>query len=125
MPKKILINLSIPNGYWWLLDKKLIGFEPFTQLQPWYYLSPDQCFWVSNRWPNVTNKYLLAFARRQDCDDLACFVVDNNIVNAIALIHGWTAEGYNLVREFSDFKDWLKYVIDDIYEWGNLSNNSQ
>jgi hypothetical protein len=60
----------------------------------------------------------MAFSKRQDCDDLACFVIAaDNTVSGVALIHGWTASGYDLRREFDDFWAWLKYVVDDIAGW--------
>ncbi|MCK4145036.1 hypothetical protein HI806_14535 [Ralstonia solanacearum] len=115
-----LSGLVLPSGYRWLLDRALVGYEPFTQLQPWHYLPLEQCFWASDRWPGVTNKRLLAFAKRQDCDDLACFVAaGNNTIQGIALIHGWTASGYDFYQEFDDFWAWLKHVVDDIAGWVN------
>ncbi|WP_367188819.1 hypothetical protein [Burkholderia sp. Ed8] len=116
----ILSGLAVPSGYKWLLEKALVGYEPFTQLQPWHYLPLEQCFWASDRWPGVTDKRLLAFAKRQDCDDLACFVVAaDDSVQSIALIHGWTGSGYELCQEFPDFWAWLKHIVDDIADWVN------
>ncbi|MCA8306858.1 hypothetical protein [Burkholderia seminalis] len=110
-----------PIGYQWLIDRKIFGFEPFAQLQPWHYLPPEDQFWASERWPGVTDKLLYAFAKRQDCDDLACFVVAaDNSVKGIALIHGWTGSGYEVHREFVDFWEWMKRVIDDVAEWASV-----
>lgn len=115
-----LSELVLPMGYRWLLDRGLVGYDAFTQLQPWHYLPLEQCFSASDRWPGVTDKRLIAFAKRQDCDDLACFVVaDDNTVNGVALIRGWTGTGYDLCREFSDFWAWLKHVVDDIADWAS------
>jgi hypothetical protein len=113
-----LLGLTVPAGYQWLLDRGLAGFEPFGQLQPWHYLLPDQCFWASDRWPSISEKRLLAYAKRQDCDDLACFVVaSDDTVQGIVLIHGWTGAGFELCQEFPDFWSWLKHVVDDIGAW--------
>jgi hypothetical protein len=61
---------------------------------------------------------LLAFAKRQDCDDLACFVVGaSGVVQGVALVHGWTANGFELCEEFPDFWAWMKHVMDDIAAW--------
>ena len=117
-PVNSMSKMTLPSGYKWLVDRALVGYEPFTQLQPWHYLPLDQCFWASDRWPNVTDKRLLAFAKRQDCDDLACFIVgDRGGIQGIALIHGWTPSGYDFDREFTDFWAWLKYVVDEIANW--------
>lgn len=112
------LGLTVPSGYRWLLDRALIGYEPFTQLQPWHYLPLEQCFWASDRWPGVTDKRLFAYAKRQDCDDLACFIVAvDGTVKGIVLIHGWTGDGFEFCHEFPDFWAWLKHVVDDIDNW--------
>ena len=113
-----LLGLNVPSGYHWLLTQALVGYEPFTQLQPWHYLPAEQSFWATDRWPGVTEKRLLAFAKRQDCDDLACFVVGTNgAVQGVALIHGWTANGFEICAEYPDFWAWLKHVVEDIADW--------
>ncbi len=62
---------------------------------------------------------LLAFARRQDCDDIACFELPSIETPRVILIQGWTRSGeaYDLVASYSNFWDWMKSVIDDIAEW--------
>lgn len=105
-------------GYQWLIDRGLVGFDAFSQLQPWHYMSQRECFWATERWPGVTEKRLVVFARRQDCDDLACFIVSpDNSVKGVALIHGWTGAGFDLIQEFPDFWEWLRHVVKDVAEW--------
>nr|CCA88484.1 hypothetical protein RALSY_30225 [Ralstonia syzygii R24] len=43
----------------------------------------------------------------------------NNTIQGIALIHGWTASGYDFYQEFDDFWAWLKHVVDDMAGWVN------
>ncbi len=119
-----LMGVEVPAGYEWLIDRRLVGFEPFTQLRPWFYVEPDKCFWATERWPGVTDKQLLVFARRQDCDDLACFVVENNQARGVALIQGWSGAGFVLVEEYPDFWAWLKTVVEDIGELVDLRGES-
>jgi hypothetical protein len=115
-------NLNMPVGYQWLIDRGLIGFEPFTQLQPWHYMPPEQCFWVTERWPDVSTKRLFVFARRQDNDDLVCASFDENqIANGVVQIQGWTASGFDVVQEFPDFWSWMQQVMQDIAEWVALA----
>ena len=112
-----IFGITPPIGYQWLIDKGLVGFDAFTQLQPWYYIKQEEFFWANERWKDVTNERLLVFARRQDCDDFACFIVGkNNAIEGVALIHGWTEAGFDVVQQFSDFWEWLKQVIQDISE---------
>jgi hypothetical protein len=110
---------TVPSGYRWLIDRGLAGFEPNSALQPWYLLPHEQVFSVSERWPRVTEAAQLhAFARRQDCDDLACFAVkENSLHPSVVVVHGWAAEGYQLVAQFESIWDWLRDVVTDIEEW--------
>jgi hypothetical protein len=108
---------SFPIGYRWLIQRGLAGYDVFTQLQPWYFVPLEQCFWANDLWPNICDRRLFVFARRQDNDDLACFDVDEHgITNQVVLVHGWTNTGFDIIQEFPDFWKWLKAVVDDIAE---------
>jgi hypothetical protein len=112
------MHFEFPMGYQWLLDQGVAGCKPFSQLQPWYYLPKEECFWVSDVWNNVIDRRLFAYARRQDCDDIACFSVsEDGDVLGVVLIHGWTDNGFDICKEYPEFWDWLKDVINDISEW--------
>jgi hypothetical protein len=107
-----------PKGYQWLLEQRLVGFSPFSALQPWYYLEGDQIFKVNERWPKGPyNGALVAFARRQDNDDIACFHVEKGDIKAVVVINGWTGSGYDVLQRYDSFWAWLKSVVDDIAEW--------
>jgi len=112
-----------PQGYLWLIERKLVGFDSFSELQPWHYLDKENVFSVSQRWPKKSSldTDLIAFAKRQDMDDLACFKIHRGEVIAVVSIHGWTSNGYDIITEHQSFWDWLKSVIDDIAEWVDLS----
>jgi hypothetical protein len=111
-------NLNLPSEYQWLIKRGLVGFEPFTQLQPWYYIPLEQCFWATDKWPNVSTKRLFVFARRQDNDDFACLAFDEKQeVKSVLLIHGWTASGFDIIQEYLTFWHWMQQVIQDISEW--------
>jgi hypothetical protein len=115
------LGIELPAGYQWLIDRGLVGFEAFTALQPWHYLPLDQCFWVNERWPGVSELRLLAFAKRQDGDELACFVVnDTGQASNVALVQGWTGTGFHVIKEFPDFWAWLTHVVQDIAEWASI-----
>jgi hypothetical protein len=111
-----------PNGYYWLIKQNLIGFEPFTILQPWYYVDNENFFSLKNKWPNgPSENELVAFAKRQDNDYLSCFEISNNNVIKILLVNGWTENGYDILKSYSNFWEWLKGVIDDVAEWSELT----
>ncbi len=119
-----ILGVKPPAGYQWLIDRRIVGFAPFTQLQPWFFVQQEECFWATDKWQGVTEKRLLVFARRQDCDDLACLIVNaDGLVSGVALIQGWTDVGFDLVQEYPDFWAWLKNVVQDIEEWVSLEES--
>jgi hypothetical protein len=111
-------DTTIPQGYSWLLQKNLVGFEPFTQMEPWYYLDNTEYFEISSLWPQrELSTYLVAFARRQDSDEIACFLKDIQETDEVVVIQGWTPDGYEIICTYRSFWDWVKSVVDDIAEW--------
>lgn len=111
-------KIIFPEGYLWLIKNNIVGYDAFTQLQPWYYLKDDECFFANERWPHVTNKNLYVFARHQDNDELAAFQLNSlNQVEDIYLINGWTSEGFEILQELPDFWSWLHLVVDDMQQW--------
>lgn len=118
MSRAPVFDFDVPSPYNWILDRGLVGFDPFTSLQPWHLLDKPAAFSVSERWPGLySDGDLYAFARRQDCDDLACFVVKDGRAQSIAVIHAWTAEGFEIVEHLDSLWDWFKSVIDDVAVW--------
>ncbi len=118
----------MPAQYRWVLEKGLAGVKPFTALQPWYFLQGADVFSVNAKWPSGPSKTeLLAFARRQDDDDIACFEMIATETHSVVVIQGWTAcgEGYEVVRRYPSFWDWLKSVVDDIAESCRLTEESK
>jgi len=115
---------ATPRAYQWLIDRGLAGFEPFSALQPWYLLTGDQAFSVSERWPrsDTGDEVIVAFARRQDCDDLACFECGPSDEPRVLVVHGWTPDGYEVVARYETLWAWLKSVVNDIAEWVALSD---
>jgi hypothetical protein len=112
------LNFEVPSGYKWLIDRGLVGFAANSSLQPWHYLPSRHVFDLKERWPSGSaNTRLVAFAKRQDCDDLACFEVIGPRAERVIVVHGWTADGYQVDRMYQTFWEWLKAVIDDIAEW--------
>jgi hypothetical protein len=105
-----------PLAYQWIVRRNMIGEQPSTQLSPWYRLPDAEVFSASERWSKGDERNLFVFARRQDNDDLACFLVAEGVVAGVVVIHGWTGSGYDVVAEYATVWDWLKAVIDDVAE---------
>lgn len=111
------LNFPKPKPYTWVVDKGLAGFSASSALQPWYFLPENEMFQPTAKWPHGPSAaVLVAFARRQDCDDIACFEVREVEPTPVVLIHAWTANGYDIVARYDSLWEWLKAVIDDIAE---------
>jgi hypothetical protein len=114
-----LIEKFVP--YRWVIDRGMVGFEPFTALQPWFFLPEGEKFFLNDRWPDgASDAPLLAFARRQDGDDIACLKGGFGNALEVVVVQGWTSGGYDIIETYSTFWEWLKSVVDDIAEWSAL-----
>lgn len=112
---------TLSPAYKWVLDKGIAGHAPFTQLQPWYFLPDDEIFDVTQKWPSGRDEIpLIAFARRQDCDDIACLELSHGNSQKVVLIEGWAAGAYSVISEYPTFWEWLKSVMDDVADWSAL-----
>jgi hypothetical protein len=113
--KKTLLGYAMPTSYNWLLEQQLVGYKAFTNLQPWHYFPDEHCFLTKSEWPKVVASNLLVFAKRQDCDDMAGFVVaDGKLTGEVQLIHGWCGNGFEVMKAGLTFWTWLQLVIEDI-----------
>ncbi|TDH19698.1 hypothetical protein EXU57_22590 [Segetibacter sp. 3557_3] len=111
-------QIILPKSYHWIINKQLVGFKAFSQLEPWFFLLPGDCFWANEKWSNSSQEKLFVFAKRQDNDDLACFkVLENGVVESVYLIHGWTSSGFDIIERFDSLWGWLQLVVKDIEEW--------
>lgn len=105
----------LPAGVAWIAARGIAGYEPFTALQPWYLLPVAERFDAAARWPGgPLREPLVAFARRQDNDDIACAT---GPAAKVVVIEGWQGDSYVVVAEHDDVWAWLKAVIDDVAAW--------
>ena len=107
----------LPFGYRWAIVN---GLKSFT---PWYVLdSPKQVAGISREFSVETGIECWAFARRQDMDDAAAFVVrDSTVVDEVISAHlSWkgSADPHVRVERFPDFWAWLKgRALPDMADW--------
>ena len=80
-------------------------------LKVWYIMTDNQIIerltGLMKRYPN---RKLIPFARRDDCDDIACFELNNG--GKIEIIHDFATDGWEQKEEFSDFWAWFKSAVD-------------
>ena len=113
-------GLEPPPEYVWLVEHRTIGFDAFTQLEPWHFCSLEEIIPLTKRWPSAgITRELIPFAREQGSDDLACFEFVHGRTKCVHHLH------YNLgppvyvefQKEYSTVWDWLKAVLDDVRFW--------
>ena len=116
-------GFAVPAGYDWIVSHGLVGFTEFSALEPWYLLGAADIYSVQERWPKSRDPLLVAFARRQDNDDVACFELDaaKRTVLGVRLIHADTAAGYDVLDWFGSFWDWFASAIRDVRESAEAS----
>jgi hypothetical protein len=118
MPSTSFVDFEPPRGYTWAQERGIIGQQPTSALEPWFYLAPADIFDPDEKWSKQRTRYrLVAFARRYDQDAIACFAIADRTVQRIVVIQGWTSDGYDVVAEYATYWEWLKSVIDDIADW--------
>ena len=111
-------DIIFPRGYKWIIQQGWVGYAECTGLQPWYFLEERKQFVVTEKWANGSFPgTLIAFARRQDNDEIACFVIEALTATQIVIVNGWTSSGYDVLHTYSSFWEWMKSVIDDIAAW--------
>lgn len=112
-------HIKVPDGFVWMLNHHLIGLDPFSQLEPWHLCDIPEIIPLSKRWEDSKiEQTFIPFARRQDCDELACFEISSGQVERICTIHyqlhyhGILTE-VEILDEYPSFWDWLKSVVSD------------
>lgn len=109
-----------PRGYVCAAKRGLIGFEEFSQCEPWYFCSPAEILPLNQRWPDfkAASQYL-PFARRQDRDELACFILRDTIISGYCIVAYEIGPPlfWEIREEFSGFWDWFRSIIKDIEMW--------
>lgn len=100
-------DFQYPNEFIKLKKLGLVDFEY------WYFFNDEtlqiRLKGLSERYPN---RELVPFARRDDCDDIACF--ENGKGNSVQIIHDYSSEGYEQVKEYNDFWAWFKDAINEM-----------
>ena len=79
----------------------------------WYIMSNEQ---VDYRKKGLRVRYptrkLIPFARRDDCDDIACFEVGKE--NSVQIIHDFAGEGWEQRKEYKCFWGWFRDAMDEM-----------
>ena len=102
-----LLDYNYPQGYIKLKELHLIDFEY------WYFIPDNQVdkrfMGMKERFPN--RKYI-PFARRDDCDDIACF--ESGKGETVFIIHDYASDGYEERKRYNDIWEWVRDAIDEL-----------
>jgi hypothetical protein len=99
-----------PKEFLRLVDQGILTFEP------WFLLRGRQ---FSERLKGLANRYphreLVPFARRSDCDDVACW--ERGRGHQVVIVHDFTTPGFAERKTYSDFWSWFRSAIEDMIEF--------
>jgi hypothetical protein len=103
-------KFEYPAAVYKLLECNLINFDV------WYFMDEMNAKLrldgLRERYPN---RNLIPFARRGDCDDIACFEVGQE--EKVYVIHDFATNGYEQREQFESVWDWLKYAINIMIDY--------
>lgn len=103
-------NFVYPQAIAKLLELNLTNFDV------WYFMDLES---VKIRLAGLQKRYpdrqLVPFARRGDCDDIACFEVDKG--DRVFVIHDYASKGYEQREIYENVWEWLKEVVNIMIEF--------
>ncbi len=101
-------NFSYPPEFEHLVELGLV------QLEPWWILEGDELRQVQRglreRYPQ---RELVAFAARQDTDDVACWERANSEFRVV-IVHDFASSGWEGRKVFPSFYSWFVQAIQDL-----------
>lgn len=104
-PEELPPGFAYPPELLRVIDCKLLDLEP------WWIVDGDL---LRARYRGLAERYrrraLVPFAVRVDCDDVACFDLDES---DIAVVHDFASTGYEQRARFPDFYAWFRQAIED------------
>lgn len=108
---------AIYHGYVYPAEFVKIVQLNLLDFDVWYLMNNEQVNirikGLKTRYPN---RNLIPFARRDDCDDIACFEVGKG--NRVQIIHDFASEGFEQRKEYQCFWDWFRDAIDEMISGG-------
>ncbi|HEV2329926.1 MAG TPA: hypothetical protein VGY56_14185 [Verrucomicrobiae bacterium] len=121
-------GVDAPPEYLWLLEHRTLGFDSFTQFEPWHFCGVEEIQPLSKRWPSAKLKQdLIPFARFQGGDDIVCFEFVCGRVARIWHIHYQLGSPVYVEfhKEYSTIWGWLSAAIDEMTFWFELGEKQE
>lgn len=105
--KKIYSDFEYPAEFVKIAELNLADFDM------WYLMDAKQ---VDKRIKGLQDRYpsrqLIPFARRDDCDDIACFEVGKG--NRVQIVHDYASAGWERRKGYECFWDWFRCAIEEM-----------
>lgn len=118
---KFIANAEmLPLGFIYPKDyREFSSKADFPVIMPWSFLWEKELNslidGLRKRYPD---RALVPFARRVDCDDIACFDGSDITGNpAVYIVHDYASPGWEQRGRYASFSDWLKGAVVDAQEW--------
>lgn len=106
-------SFAYPQAIIKMLELNLTNFDV------WYFMDKESAkirlAGLQKRYPNRT---LIPFARRGDCDDIACFEVGEG--ERVFVIHDFASKGYEQREVYENLWEWLKDVVNTMIEFETM-----
>ncbi len=103
-------NFKYPKEFLWLLERKV------GELTPWILLESE---FIIKRYNSLKERYparhLFPFAYRQDCDELACWDLNDSL--KIKVIEDYSRANPAEDVVYNNFWDWFRTAIEDMIEF--------
>lgn len=107
--KQIYKDFNYPEEFLKMIELNLTNFDV------WYFIVEEDILirikGLKKRYPD---RKLIPFARRGDCDDIACFEIGKE--GTVQIVHDFSSSGYEQRREYKCFWDWLKEAVEEMIE---------
>ncbi len=112
---ELLLSEELPDGFVYPALFVRVVELGLTRLEPWWVLDGEslraRLVGMRQRYPT---RQLVPFAARQDRDDVACW---DGEPERVVIIHDFASPGWEFVREFDNFGEWLRSAIDDLIDF--------
>lgn len=111
---------KIPDQTWELPPAYHRVFElELTNVSPWRFLEDEEASGVYSGLRELyPDHILLPFARRDDNDDAACFVISSPTlpVDQVVVVHLFADEPDAFDAVYDSFWDWFRSAVDEMIE---------
>ena len=110
---KIFISENLlPDGFTYPSAFSRAVTLGLTNIEPWYFLNSEfgekAITGLRARYESIS---IVPFARRQDNDDLACWIDGNT---EVVIIHDFASPGTEIRDTYTDFWSWFRCAVEDM-----------